>query len=77
MQLILHTGAHYTEQDRLIKSMLRNAAQFRERGIMIPGPGTYRKLVRDTLNAMHRALPGPMRARCSWMSSLMMTPPNG
>ncbi|GLT10115.1 hypothetical protein GCM10007928_23470 [Sulfitobacter porphyrae] len=59
MQLILHTGAHYTEQDRLIKSMLRNAAQFRERGIMIPGPGTYRKLVRDTLNAMHRAPAGP------------------
>ncbi|APE43871.1 hypothetical protein BOO69_10950 [Sulfitobacter alexandrii] len=59
MQLILHTGAHYTEQDRLIKSLMRNAPQLRERGVMIPPPGNYRKLVRDTLNAMHRTPAGP------------------
>ncbi|QFT59587.1 hypothetical protein FIU94_12205 [Sulfitobacter sp. THAF37] len=59
MQLILHTGAHYTEQDRLIKSLMRNSAQLRERGVLIPPPGGYRKLMRDTLNAMHRAPAGP------------------
>lgn len=54
MQLIMHTGAHYTEQDRLIKSVLRNNDGLRTRGVVVPGPGTYRPLIRDTLNAMHR-----------------------
>tara|TARA_R110002124_G_scaffold233481_5_gene398880 strand:+ start:134 stop:1009 length:876 start_codon:yes stop_codon:yes gene_type:complete len=54
MQLVLHTGVHYTEQDRLIKSLLRNAEQLHARGVAVPEPGSYRKLVRDTLNAMNR-----------------------
>ena len=59
MQLVLHTGAHYTEQDRLIKSLLRNAPHLQARGVAVPGPGSYRKLVRDTLNAMHRSPAAP------------------
>jgi hypothetical protein len=55
MQLIMHTGAHYTEQDRLIKSLLRNKDMLRERGVVVPGPSSYRGLVRDTLNAMNRS----------------------
>ena len=55
MQLIMHTGVHYTEQDRLIKSLLRNKNAFQDWGVAIPGPGSYRALVRDTLNAMNRA----------------------
>ena len=54
MQLIMHTGVHYTEQDRLIKSVLRNKDAFNARGVAVPGPGSYRALVRDTLNAMNR-----------------------
>lgn len=59
MQLILQTGTHYTEQDRLIKSLLRNAPALAKRGAVVPGPGSYRKLIRDTLNAMHRAPAAP------------------
>lgn len=54
MHLALHTGAHYTEQDRLLQSLLRNAETLKGRGVAVPGPAAYRKLVRDTLNAMHR-----------------------
>ncbi|NNE54337.1 MAG: hypothetical protein HKN30_18280 [Sulfitobacter sp.] len=54
MQLILHTGVHYTEQDRLIKSLLRNKDMLSKRGVAVPGPAKYRSLIRDTLNAMHR-----------------------
>lgn len=54
MQLILHTGAHYTEQDRLVKSLLRNQGMLRKKGVVVPGPANYRSLIRDTLNAMHR-----------------------
>lgn len=52
MQLVLHTGAHFTEEERLLKCLLRNKSEFAERGTAVPGPGRYRKLVRDTLNAM-------------------------
>jgi len=55
MQLILHTGAHYTEQERLIKTILRNTEMLSQRGVHVPGPSTYRGLIRDTLNAMSRA----------------------
>lgn len=62
MQLILHTGAHFTEQERLIKSILRNRGEFAARGVAVPGPSSYRKLIRDTLNAMHRT-PASAEAR--------------
>ncbi|KIN60687.1 hypothetical protein Z945_1666 [Sulfitobacter noctilucae] len=59
MQLVLHTGVHYTEQERLIKSVLRNKDDFAQRGIIVPGPNSYRGLMRDTLNAMSRAAASP------------------
>lgn len=55
MQLVLHTGVHYTEQERLAKTLLRNGDIFAERGVVMPQPDSYRGLVRDTLNAMSRA----------------------
>lgn len=57
MQLVLHTGAHYTEQERLIQSLLGNTRGFEKRGIVIPDPERYRGLMRSTLNAMHRSPP--------------------
>ncbi len=59
MQLVLHTGAHYTEQERLIKSVLRNKDAFAQRGVIVPGPNSYRGLMRDTLNAMGKAPASP------------------
>ncbi|QEW19996.1 hypothetical protein LA6_002188 [Marinibacterium anthonyi] len=52
MQIILHTGAHFTEEERLIKCLLRNQEEFSRRGIAVPGPGRYKKLLKDTLNAL-------------------------
>ncbi len=54
MQLVLHTGAHYTEEERLLKCLLRNTDDFVQRGITVPGPTSFRALMRDTLNAMDR-----------------------
>jgi hypothetical protein len=59
MQLILHTGAHFTEQERLIKSLLRNKGAFEQRRIAVPEPDNYRGLMRETLNAMHRTPASP------------------
>ena len=60
MQLVLHTGAHFTEEERLLKCLLRNKSEFAERGTAVPGPGRYRRLMRDTLNAMKDHEPAVM-----------------
>jgi len=57
MQLVLHTGVHFTEDERLLKCLLRNQDDFAKTGVKVPGPSTYRNLFRDTLNAMHKAEP--------------------
>lgn len=59
MQLVLHTGTHYTEEDRLLKCLLHNKNNFAERGIAVPDPSGFRGLFRATLNAMHKAPAGP------------------
>lgn len=57
MKLVLHTGVHFTEEDRLLKCLLRNAEAFAGRGTRVPGHSTYRGILRETLNAMASAPP--------------------
>ncbi|AVO36278.1 hypothetical protein [Pukyongiella litopenaei] len=57
MQVIIHTGAHFTEADRLLKSLLRNTRQFHANGISVPGPGKYRVLLKETFAALRHAPP--------------------
>ena len=52
MDIVLHAGAHFTEEERLIKCLLRNKENWAQRGIAVPGPGRYRRLLRDTLIAL-------------------------
>ena len=59
MKLILHAGAHVTDNDRLIKGLLRNREGFAKQGIAIPAPRRYRALLRDTLNALSQGKPAP------------------
>ncbi|QBF32552.1 hypothetical protein [Thalassococcus sp. S3] len=55
MQVIFHCGAHFTDDDRLIRCLLRNKASFSQKAIAVPGPGKYRELLRRTLGAMQNA----------------------
>ena len=59
MQLVLHTGLHETDSDRLFKTLLRNREGLRPDGIAIPGPGKYRKLISEMLNALGDMTPAP------------------
>ncbi|WP_292292256.1 hypothetical protein [Marivita sp.] len=59
MQVVLHTGLHETDADRLFKTLLRNRDQLRPEGIAIPGPGKYRRLISEMLNALNGAAPAP------------------
>jgi len=42
MQVAIHLGAHCTDNDRLLKSLLRNKGLLAKSGISVPGPGRYR-----------------------------------
>ena len=57
MQVIFHTGAHGTDEDRLLKSLLRNKEKLSQRGTAVPGPGKYRSLLKDTFKAMETTEP--------------------
>ncbi|MES2145513.1 MAG: hypothetical protein V4516_14445, partial [Pseudomonadota bacterium] len=48
MQIVYHLGAHCTDEDRLLRCLLRNRGVLAERGVVVPGPARYRKLLRDT-----------------------------
>ncbi len=59
MQVILHTGVHCTDDDRLLKGLLRNADGWRHEGISIPGPSNYRQLLSEAVNSIADGRPTP------------------
>ncbi|NNK78469.1 MAG: hypothetical protein HKP40_07125 [Litoreibacter sp.] len=50
MQVVLHLGAHCTDEDQLIKCLAQNRDKLSEQGIVIPAPGRYRPVVRQALH---------------------------
>lgn len=59
MDIVLHAGAHCTDEDRLVKCLLKNKDLFLKQGIAVPGPSRYRRLLRDAIQAVARAEPEP------------------
>lgn len=49
MQVVIHAGAHVTDEDRLIKCLVSNRDALAEKGTNVPAPTSYRKLIRDLL----------------------------
>ncbi len=45
MQVAIHLGAHCTDEERLLKTLLQNKGVLSERGVSVPGPGRYRMTV--------------------------------
>ena len=48
MQIVYHLGVHFTDEERLLKCLLKNKGVLAEEGTAVPGPGKYRKLLRQT-----------------------------
>jgi len=48
MHIVYHLGAHCTDEDRLVRCLLKNRAVLAEQGIAVPSPTRYRRLLRDT-----------------------------
>ena len=59
MQIVYHIGANCTDQDRLLKSVLKNAETFANLGVKVPGPGKYRRLIRETIQTLDGKPPAP------------------
>lgn len=47
MQIAFHIGAHCTDEDQLVKSLIKNVQVFTEHGVAVPGPSRYRTLLTE------------------------------
>lgn len=59
MEIAFHIGANCTDEDRLLKSLLKNNDLLSAYGVKIPGPGKYRRLLRETIQNLKGAPPAP------------------
>ncbi|WP_149141971.1 hypothetical protein [Gemmobacter caeruleus] len=48
MRIAYHLGVHCTDDDRLVRTLHRNAEALAAHGIEVPAPDRYRNLIRDT-----------------------------
>lgn len=49
MRVIIHAGAHNTDDDRLVACLLENRQMLSQRGIHVPDPNQYRRVIREIL----------------------------
>ncbi|SEM51709.1 hypothetical protein SAMN04488003_101391 [Loktanella fryxellensis] len=59
MEIALHIGANCTDQDMLLKSILKNGDVMAAHNVGAPGPGKYRRLLRETIQVLNGSTPGP------------------
>ncbi len=52
MRIVYHLGAHGTDNERLLRCLLKNRGVLAEQGIVVPDPARYRNLLRDTAIAL-------------------------
>ncbi len=47
MEIAIHLGAHCTDDEALVRCLLKNRGPLSQHGISVPGPARYRTLLRD------------------------------
>lgn len=50
MQIVIHTGAHFTDEGKLLKSLGKNRDLLARHGVSLPKPRSYRTSIRNMLN---------------------------
>lgn len=48
MRIVYHLGAHFTDDERLLRCLLKNRDLLAQSDIVVPGPNRYRRLLRET-----------------------------
>lgn len=57
MEIALHIGANCTDEDKLLKSLLKNSENFAADNVTVPGPSKYRRILRETIQNLDGAPP--------------------
>ncbi|SFS04920.1 hypothetical protein [Yoonia litorea] len=52
MQIAYHIGANCTDEERLLKSILKNTGALLAQQTVVPGPSKYRRLIRETIQTL-------------------------
>ncbi|WBU56975.1 hypothetical protein [Paracoccus sediminicola] len=52
MEIVYHVGAHGTDQERVLRTLLRNREALWGKGIEIPAPNRYRGVFGEAINAL-------------------------
>ncbi|PTX55449.1 hypothetical protein C8N43_0083 [Litoreibacter ponti] len=52
MEIVLHIGAHSTDEDNLLKCFYKNRDALARQGIVVPEPSRYRPAIRETMQAL-------------------------
>lgn len=55
MRIVYHLGVHCTDEDRLIRCLLKNRGTLAEQCIAVPSPTRYRTLLRDVAKQLRGA----------------------
>jgi len=64
MQVVIHAGAHMTDEDRLLACLRDNSGALASHGTHVPDPASYRRLLRDLMHSAQKgALPADARDR--------------
>ncbi len=59
MQVVLHAGAHLTDDEKLLTCLIKNHDLIAQNGTHIPDPKLYRNLLRDCINQMQKTTLDP------------------
>lgn len=52
MQIAYHIGVNCTDGERLLRSLMKSGDALSRAGVSLPGPGRYRKLLRETVQGL-------------------------
>lgn len=52
MEIVLHIGAHSTDEDNLLKCLYKNKDALAQQRIIVPEPSRYRPAIRETMHAL-------------------------
>ena len=59
MDIVFHIGANCTDGEKLIRSLSLNTTALASQGIAVPNPTRYRRLLRETIEALGGQPPDP------------------
>lgn len=59
MQIAYHLGVHGTDEDRIVRALLKNRGRLAAQGIAVPSPRAYRQLLPKVAKTLRGAPAGP------------------